>query len=227
MQLGGSSQIGSVQRQGFGVVSVARASINPMTGERGSGQAPWVVVDVETSGTDPDTCRVISVAALAIAEDGTVIDSVVSLLDANVDPGPTHVHGLTRQMLYGKPCFADIASDLAELLRGRTLVAHNVEFDYAFLAAEARGAGIQLSVGSVMCTVELARQLDLGVANLKLSTLAQHWGIVQIRPHDAFDDAQVLVQVLIRQLRIAGERGVPLPLRKPQDLRRPVFAAAA
>ncbi|OMC51940.1 DNA polymerase III subunit epsilon [Mycolicibacterium fortuitum] len=187
----------------------------------------WAVVDVETTGTDPRTCRVISVAALAMTDSGAVTDSVVSLLNADVDPGPTHIHGLTRQMLCDQPQFTDIVTDLARLLRGRTMVAHNAGFDYTFLAAEARRAGIRLPVDSVMCTVELASQLDLRVGNLKLATLAHHWGITQARPHDALDDTQVLAQVLTHQLVIAAEKGVPLPLRKPDDLRPPVFRNAA
>ena len=43
-----------------------------------------------------------------------------------------------------------------------------------------------------MCTVELARRLDLGTENLMLETLARHWGITQMKPHDALDDALVL-----------------------------------
>lgn len=187
----------------------------------------WAVVDVETTGTDPHTCRVISVAALAMTDSGTITESVVSLLDADVDPGPTHIHGLTRQMLCGQPHFTEIAADLVRLLRGRTLVAHNAGFDYSFLAAEARRADIELPVASVMCTVELASQLDLQIGNLKLATLAHHWGITQARPHDAFDDAQVLAQVLTHQLAIAAETGATLPLRKPDDLRPPVFRHAA
>ena len=82
------------------------------------------------------------------------------------------------------------------MLRGRTLVAHNVGFDYAFLAAEAELLGIELPIDSVMCTVELARRLELGTENLRLETLAAHWGISQMRPHDALDDAMVLAQIL-------------------------------
>ena len=52
--------------------------------------------------------------------------------------------------------------ELIEVLRGRTLVAHNVGFDYSFLAAEAELAGVGLPIDTVMCTVELARRLDLG-----------------------------------------------------------------
>src|SRR5262249_13946273 len=95
--------------------------------------AGWVVVDVETSGFRPAQARIVSVAALALGDDGNVEQSLYSLLNPGVDPGPTHVHGLTAEMLAGQPGFGDVAGDLIELLRGRTLVAHNVGFDYSFL----------------------------------------------------------------------------------------------
>ena len=136
----------------------------------------WAVVDVETSGFRPGQARIISIAALGLDADGRVEQSVVSLLNPGVDPGPTHVHGLTAAMLEDQPQFDDIVGDVIEVLRGRTLVAHNVAFDYAFLAAEAEIAGAELPVDTVMCTVELARRLDLGIDNLRLETLAAHSG---------------------------------------------------
>ena len=143
---------------------------------------------------------------------GRIEQSVVSLLNPGVDPGPTHVHGLTAAMLEDQPQFADIVGDVVEVLRGRTLVAHNVGFDYSFLAAEAEIAEAELPVDSVMCTVELARRLELGIANLRLETLAAHWGVTQQRPHDAFDDALVLTGVLAAALDRACERDVWLPV---------------
>ncbi|MDT5008728.1 MAG: polymerase subunit epsilon [Mycobacterium sp.] len=178
--------------------------------EHGAG---WAVVDVETSGFRPGQARVISIAALALGDDGNVEKSVSTLLNPGVDPGPTHVHGLTAEMLAGQPCFADAAADVADVLRGRTLVAHNVAFDYSFLAAEAELAGLELPVDSVMCTVELARRLNLDVGNYRLETLAAHWGVTQLRPHDALDDALVLAQILKPVLARARERKVWLPVR--------------
>ena len=157
----------------------------------------------------------ISLATLAMSPDGIIEQTVVSLLDPGVDPGPTEIHGLTRDMLAGHPRFVDIASDLAELLQGRILVAHNAAFDYAFLAAEARIAAVALPIEAVMCTVELASHLQLGTDNLKLSTLAKYWGITQTRPHDAYDDALVLTLVLMRALERARELGLRLPIRAP------------
>ncbi|HEY1442351.1 MAG TPA: DEDDh family exonuclease [Mycobacterium sp.] len=172
----------------------------------------WAVIDVETSGFRPGQARIISLAALGLDADGQVEQSVVSLLNPGVDPGPTHVHGLTAAMLEDQPQFADIARDVIEVLRGRTLVAHNVAFDYAFLAAEAELAETELPVDNVMCTVELARRLDLGIDNLRLETLAAHWGVTQERPHDAFDDALVLTGVLASALDRARERDIWLPV---------------
>jgi DNA polymerase-3 subunit epsilon len=183
--------------------------------------AGWAVVDVETSGFRPGQARIVSVAALAVGDDGNVERSVSSLLNPGVDPGPTHVHGLTAEMLAGQPSFADLAPDLVEVLRGRTLVAHNVGFDYSFLAAEAELAAVELPIDTVMCTVELARRLDLGCDNMRLATLAAHWDISQMRPHDALDDALVLAQILKPTLARARERKVWLPLRAVERRRWP------
>ncbi|MGK2879587.1 MAG: DEDDh family exonuclease [Mycobacterium sp.] len=173
----------------------------------------WVVVDVETSGFQPGVARVISIAALALDADGSVERSVVGLLNPGVDPGPTHVHGITAEMLAGAPTFAHIAGDLAELLHNRTLVAHNVGFDYGFLTAEAELAGTELPIDSAMCTVELARRLELGTENLRLETLARHWQVAQLRPHDAYDDALVLSRILPRAVQRAVDLDVWLPVR--------------
>jgi DNA polymerase-3 subunit epsilon len=175
--------------------------------------AGWAVVDVETSGFHPGQARVVSVAALALGDDGNVEGSFSSLLNPGVDPGPTHVHGLTTEILEGQPTFAAIVDQLNDVLRGRTLVAHNVAFDYSFLAAEAELIGAELPIDTVMCTVELTRRLRLGTENLRLETLAAHWGITQMRPHDALDDALVLAQILKPALAGAHDRKAWLPVR--------------
>ena len=173
----------------------------------------WAVVDVETSGFRPGQARVVSVAALVVGDDGNVERSFSSLLNPGVDPGPTHVHGLTAEMLEGQPTFGEVFGELAEVLAGRTLVAHNVAFDYSFLAAEAELVDAVLPVDTVMCTVELARRLNLGTANLRLETVAAHYGATQIRPHDALDDAMVLAQILKPALAAAADTKRWLPIR--------------
>ncbi len=113
-----------------------------------------------------------------------------TLVDPQRDPGPVDVHGITRERLVGAPRFAEVAPTVAELLTGRVFVAHNAGFDWKFLRSEMSAAGVPLPSRQRLCTWRLAKQLDLPVENLKLSTLAAHWGIEQVRAHDAVDDTE-------------------------------------
>ncbi len=172
----------------------------------------YAVVDVETSGLSPRVDRVLSVAVVHVAADGTVEHSWSTLLDPGCDPGPVHIHGLTRERLAGSPTFGQIVDSLTSLLAGRVFVAHNAVFDWQMIAAEAGRADLRLPVDRRLCTRALARQLDLQLPNLKLATLAAHWGIPQRRAHEAGEDAAVLAALLPKLLRLAASRAVDLPL---------------
>ncbi|RZL83117.1 MAG: 3'-5' exonuclease [Rhodococcus sp. (in: high G+C Gram-positive bacteria)] len=182
----------------------------------------WVVVDVETSGLRSSTHRVLSLAALALREDGSVERELVTLLNPGCDPGPVHIHNLTPQRLAGAPRFEDVAKELLELLDGRTLVAHNASFDYGFLDAEAQRAGLTMPTRQRLCTLALSRRLEIDVPNHKLSTLAAHWKVRQNRAHDAYDDALVLTEVFAHSASLAESLRLPLPVVGCAD-RRTVY----
>lgn len=178
------------------------------------GMAGWVVVDVETSGMRPAVDRVLSVAAVVIDDDGEVVEEFTTLLNPGVDPGPVHVHGLTPALLAGKPRFADVAAELARVLDGRTVVAHNAAFDASFLAAEARRAGLEPPLERYLCTLDFAGRLHLSTRDLKLSTLAEHFGVEQRAAHDAHDDALVLAGVFAGLLAVAEQKDVRPSVRE-------------
>ncbi|QIX49882.1 TerD family protein [Rhodococcus sp. DMU1] len=172
----------------------------------------WVVVDVETSGLRAYAHRVLSVAALVLREDGSVEREYSTLVDPGCDPGPVHVHRLTRERLAGAPRFEQIAGELAEVLDGGTIVAHNAAFDYGFLDAEFRRAGTEIPARQRLCTLALSRRLELDVPDHKLSTLAAHWQVQQLLEHDAYDDARVLSEVFVRSALLAESLQLPLPV---------------
>jgi DNA polymerase III subunit epsilon len=173
----------------------------------------WAVVDVETSGLHPGSGRVLSVAALALDAGGRELGpSFASLVNADCDPGPVHVHGLTGERLAAAPPFAEVVPRLFEVLAGRILVAHNAAFDHGFLSAETDRIGAVLPVEQRLCTLALSRRLDIDVPNHKLATLAGYWGVQQQRAHDATDDVRVLSRILTHSLLLASRLGLPLPL---------------
>ncbi|MEU1955682.1 TerD family protein [Nocardia rhamnosiphila] len=178
----------------------------------GAGLGSFTVVDVETSGLSAADHRVLSVAALALDSDGVVVREFHTLVDSGCDPGPVHIHGLTRELLSGAPRFENIEAELTQLLAGRVMVAHNAGFDYGFLAGEYGRIGASLPVGNRLCTLALARRVALPVSDCRLATLATHYGIQQQRAHDALDDARVLAAVLRCLVADAAHLGITLPM---------------
>ncbi|MGW7269838.1 TerD family protein [Streptomyces sp. NPDC054864] len=172
----------------------------------------WALVDVETSGLVARRDRVLSIAVVTIGRDGQQTGEFSTLLNPGCDPGPVHVHGLTAERLRGAPTFQQIAGRVGELLQDRILVAHNAQFDYDFLAHEFARARTYLPVSQRLCTLALNRQLDLPVEDMKLGTLAAHYGVPQSKAHDALDDARVLAGILRATLREAALLDLPLPL---------------
>ncbi|MGC9379892.1 TerD family protein [Streptomyces sp. MH13] len=172
----------------------------------------WALVDVETSGLVPRRDRVLSVAVVTLGPDGEQTGEFSTLLDPGCDPGPVHVHGLTAERLRGAPAFEEVAERIGALLEGRVLVAHNAQFDYDFLAHEFARARLRLPVARRLCTLALNRRVDPPTDDLRLGTLAAHYGVPQVKAHDALDDTRVLAGVLRATLREAAQLDLSLPL---------------
>ncbi|MFC7939128.1 TerD family protein [Streptomyces sp. NPDC057387] len=184
----------------------------------------WALVDVETSGLVPRRDRVLSVAVVTLGPDGEQTGEFSTLLDPGCDPGPVHVHGLTAERLRVAPAFEQVAERIGALLEGRVLVAHNAQFDYDFLAHEFARAGLRLPVDRRLCTLALNRRVDPPTDDLKLGTLAAHYGVPQLKAHDALDDTRVLAGVLRASLRAAAGLDLPLPLVACPPRQDPRFA---
>ncbi|MFD5311599.1 TerD family protein [Streptomyces ardesiacus] len=184
----------------------------------------WALVDVETSGLVPRRDRVLSLAVVTLGPDGRQTGEFSTLLDPGCDPGPVHVHGLTADRLRGAPVFEQVAERVGALLEGRVLVAHNAQFDYDFLAHEFARARLRLPVARRLCTLALNRRVDPPTDDLRLGTLAEHYGVPQLKAHDALDDTRVLAGVLRASLHQAARLGLPLPLVACPPRQDPRFA---
>lgn len=185
---------------------------------------PWALVDVETSGLTARRDRVLSIAVVTVGPDGVQTGEFSTLLNPGCDPGPVHVHGLTPELLRGAPTFEQVAPRIGALLEGRVMVAHNAQFDYDFLAHEFARARSHLPVARRLCTLALNRRVDPPTADLRLGTLAAHYGVAQAKAHDALDDTRVLAGILRASLREAARLDLPLPLVPCPPRQDPRFA---
>ena len=161
-------------------------------------QGDYIVVDVETSGLEPNQgARVIEIAAIRTPGDGTVTDSFHTLINPGSDDvGLTSIHGITAEMASDAPGFEQVIGHVRKLFSSAIFVAHHALFDERFVASEFAHAGEQLNTMPGTCTYWMSRAATDDVANHKLATLATRYKLDGGLAHSAYSDAMVVVQML-------------------------------
>ena len=199
---GGVSQAGSATFEGL-----PDPEEQPAGGELGV--TPWAVVDLETTGTEPwpSSHRVLEIGIVRLAPDGSVVEEYETLLAPGRPVEATEIHGITDGMVAGAPAFAEVAGDVAGLLEGAVVVAHNVLFDIGFLRGEFQLAGRTLPPVAALCTAQLTRLLHPDV-ECRLVDCCQTFGIDHAEPHSALSDARAAAQLLRLHLAEAAARGL-------------------
>lgn len=176
-------------------------------------EIPFLVVDVETTGTGArGGDRVTEIAAVLVHE-----GRVTELFSSLVNPGRpipwfiTDLTGISDAMVRGAPRFEAIAGEFASHLAGRVFVAHNAQFDWGFLSAEfARVTPSPLDdlATGQLCTVRLARRLLSFLPRRNLDAVAHHYGVSIDGRHRAAGDALATARVLIGLIKDAGKRDI-------------------
>jgi ATP-dependent DNA helicase PIF1 len=173
---------------------------------------PYLVIDLETTGLDPEHDRVIELAACG--PDGLELTSLI-------DPGPeieiTGPHGLTAARLAGAPRFEALAWWLRKVLAGRIVVAHNAPFDLAFLQAEFWRLTKPLPALPYICTMDLARALALGHESRALAYACDRHGVSLLDAHTATGDVLATADLFRRYASRADAVGLDLDAIAHQD----------
>jgi len=169
----------------------------------------FAVVDVETSGLSIRRHRLLQVGVVVIDGEGRVLDRWGSLIAPRrrwwYRVGPTRLHGIRRRDVVGAPPAEQVLGELAVRINGAHFVAHNAEFDIAFLAKAADEAGITLDLNNPICTLRLSRLLDPERRlSHRLGDMCARYGVQVSRPHDALSDADATAAVLPHLLRAHG-----------------------
>jgi DNA polymerase III subunit epsilon len=166
--------------------------------------ARFLVVDVETTGLDPERDEIVSFAALPIDE-GRVLTAagVGGLVHPDTPPAPSSVeiHGLRAADLAAAPAGAEALHPLAAAIRGRTPVAHAAWVERAFLKKPLGVLGTRMP-RRMVDTALLWRLLCIQRGDgdpgwCALSTVAEALGLPAHRPHVAAGDALTTAQAFL------------------------------
>jgi DNA polymerase III subunit epsilon len=165
----------------------------------------YAVIDLETTGLNPwRHDRIAEIAIVHVDADGTITDEWCTLVNPQRDLGPQRIHGIRAADARRAPTFAQLAPQIAALLQGRLLVAHNAAFDAPFLAHQFRQIGqpVPISRESRLCTMELAREF-LPDSGRSLAACCATAGVPLENAHSALDDTRAAALLLGYYLRSA------------------------
>ena len=172
-------------------------------------QAEFVVVDLETASGRPAPGSIIEIGAYRMRG-----RRILEPFEALVKPRmriPQFVARLTSisdEMVAAVPPIEEVLPRFRTFLGDAVMVAHNAQFDHAFLDFEFRRMfGIGL-LNPVLCTLRMARRLLPSVRRRRLELLAEHFGLSTGGRHRGLGDARMAAELLSIFLEIALQTGL-------------------
>ncbi|MDR2606290.1 MAG: PolC-type DNA polymerase III, partial [Oscillospiraceae bacterium] len=156
----------------------------------------YVVFDLETTGLDQVNDRITEIGAVLV-RDGVAAERFSMMVNPGfpIPPEIVRLTGITD---------ADVAmasgEDVAvpkflEFAAGRTLVAHNADFDSGVIIAACTRLGLEFTNVSVD-TVALAQNLLPELTKYNLAALATYMQLPDFNHHRAVDDAETLSKIM-------------------------------
>lgn len=150
----------------------------------------FAAIDFETANSERSSvCSV----GVVIVRNNEIVDSFYSLI--NPEPNYynywcTKVHGLTNRDTDDAPIFPEVWKQIAPLIEGLPLVAHNSPFDESCLKAVFRVYQMDYPDYKFYDTPSTARRTMKGLENHQLHTVAAVCGYQLDNHHHALADAE-------------------------------------
>ena len=172
-------------------------------------EAPFVVFDVETTGSSAKEGAITEIGALKVVR-GRVVDEFATLINPGrpIQPFVVRLTGITDRMVADAPSAAEVMPLFEEFAEGCILVGHNVHFDCSFVGAAREASGLAPLPNPILDTLKLARSLVPGLKRYRLSSLVSHFGVRAAPNHRALADTAATAEVFLKLLKLLRSAGV-------------------
>ncbi len=161
---------------------------------------PYVFLDVETTGLDPEDDQIIQLSALRFTEEGQPDGVFNTYLNPGrqIPPGATQVNGITNRMVANAPAAEEVKAEFAAFCDGCLVIGYRVTFDLKFLY---QTFGDVFRLRHYLDVWPMAREY-LYAPDYKLETVSTSIGFRPKRGfHDALADCEATAAVLARLCR--------------------------
>lgn len=155
----------------------------------------YVVIDIETTGYDTKTDKIIELAALRI-RDNRITDTFESLInpDIKIDKFISNLTGITNDMLKSAPHLYEKIKEFINFISNDIIIGHNVNFDINFIYDNSLEILDKPLSNDFIDTLRISRNYVLS-ENHKLKTLATLFDIDYTNAHRALKDCYITYQL--------------------------------
>ena len=182
----------------------ARGTVQEYSADTLMSDLPFVAIDVEATGLDPNEDRVIEVACVVFSRGEVERHGWLINPGRPISEESRAVHNISDDDVKDSPPFAEVADQILAVLARGVPLAYNADFDRAFLMAEfGRAAKTdRQDVPALRKAVDWldplvwARELQQAEKSKSLSSVAERLGIEAGTAHRAVDDAHTAGKVL-------------------------------
>ena len=173
-------------------------TVSPVFGNKNeSFDNEFCVFDIETTGLSVVNDKITEIGAVII-KDGIVVNKYSSF----VNPGMkipekiVELTGITDDMVKDARGIEEVIPEFLEFVGDRILVAHNAKFDIGFIRRDCKALNIKFD-NTYLDTLALSRAINTDIKGKHtLDSLAKYFGLHDFNHHRAFEDAEILGQIL-------------------------------
>ncbi len=177
----------------------------------------YTAVDVETTGLDPKTERILEIGAVRV-ENGKETGVFSRLINPRreISPRITELTGITGEMVENCPEIGQVMEEFLDFCGEGPILGHHVIFDYSFLLRASVNRGLSFRRDGID-TLKLCRKFMPEGEKKNLGAACAYFGIELRNAHRAVSDARAAHLLYGKMAEIFGKEAEEAFLPKPLE----------
>jgi len=179
--------------------------------DRPLSELAYTVFDTETTGLNPSEGDEIIQIGATRCVNGKLLrqESFEQLVNPGrlIPPATIPIHGITQDMVAGKPPITVVLPAFYTFAQDTVLVAHNAAFDMKFLQLQESATGLKFDQ-PVLDTLLLSAVVHPNQESHRLEAIAERFNITVLGRHTALGDALVTAEVWLRLIPLLQAMGI-------------------
>ncbi|MBU4484729.1 3'-5' exonuclease [bacterium] len=173
---------------------------------------PLAVIDLETTGFDVESARIVSIGITIIDAGGNIQPTEEIFINPGIKipKETTDVHGITDEMAKDWPLFKDVAPQIADKLEDCDLSGFNIDqYDLPILKKEFGRVGVE-DFGKDAKVIDVMKIYNKNVDHGLSSAVTYYLGRFHKEAHSSAGDSKATAEVFLKQVgehNLSGDAG--------------------